>query len=70
LGRTADRRESSDARELLARADEIAELRAHLGFVEASPLVERFLAYRAMRGSNVPGEPKLAMQFLDEIEKR
>jgi len=51
------------------RADEIAELRSHLGFGEASLLVERFLAYRAMRGSNVPGEPTLAIQFLDEIEK-
>ncbi len=69
VGRNADHYESNDARELLGRADEIANLRSKLGFAETSPLVKRFLAYRAMRGSTVLGEPKLATRFLEEIEK-
>lgn len=54
------------ADELLALADRIGEMRSSLGFVEPFGLAERFKAYRAMRGANVPGEPKLAKQFLEE----
>ena len=31
-------------------------------------MVERFRAYRALRGANVPGEPKLATQLLIELQ--
>jgi len=67
LGNVARRLTSADARELLALADEITQLREELGFADPDPLVGRYLAYRAMRGSNVPGEPKLAAQFLAEL---
>jgi hypothetical protein len=33
-------------------------------------LCERFLGLCALRGPNVPGEPKLAAAFLAEIDKR
>ena len=40
-----------------------------LEFGQPSVIVERFFYYRSLRGCNVPGEPKLARAFLDEIKK-
>jgi hypothetical protein len=48
-------------------AGQIRALRAEFG--QPNPLVERYLHYSSLRASNVPGEPKLAKAFLDEIEK-
>jgi hypothetical protein len=48
-------------------AREIQTLRLEFG--QPSPIVERFFYYRSLRGCNVPGEPKLAKAFLDEIKK-
>ena len=48
-------------------AHQIRDLRAEFG--RSNPLVERFLHYCSLRGPNVPGEPKLAKAFLDQIEK-
>ncbi len=42
-------------------------LRAEFGQPNAQ--VDRFLHYCSIRGSNVPGEPKLAKALLDEILK-
>jgi hypothetical protein len=57
----------NEAKQLKAMADEIRALRAEFG--QPSPLVERFLYYYTLRGSNVRGEPKLSQAFLDEIER-
>ena len=54
---------------LLEVGDEIERLRRELGYTETFPLFKKYLEYRQMRGSNAPGEPKLAVQFLEEIGK-
>lgn len=54
--------------ELLDLGEEIGALRAKLGFPDAFALHERFLKLRASHGPNTPGEPKLAAQWLDELE--
>ena len=56
-----------DAQNLKDIARQIHVLRAEFG--QPNPLVERFLHYCSLRGPNVPGEPKLAKTFLDEIQK-
>lgn len=58
---------SKAAEELLEAGEEIERLRRELGFTEPFRPFKRFLEYRRMRGSNVPGEPKLAVQFLEEL---
>jgi len=56
----------SEAEELKSMAREIQLIRQDGG--QSNPLVERFLYYCSLRGSNVPGEPKLARAFLGEVE--
>jgi len=69
LGASALRRfESADARDLTEMVTQIEHLRAHLGYAEPNQLCERFKAHRALRGPNVPGEPKLAKSLLEELE--
>lgn len=58
---------SKRAEKLIEDGDEIERLRRELGFTEPFSLYRRFLELRQMRGSNVPGEPKLAIQFLEEL---
>jgi hypothetical protein len=55
----------NDADRLKEISLEIRALR--LAFGQPNLLVERFLNYCSLRGPNVPGEPKLARAFLDEI---
>lgn len=55
----------SVAENLRRRAKQIHILRLEFG--QPNSLVERFLHYCSLRGANVPGEPKLAKAFLDEI---
>jgi hypothetical protein len=55
------------AAQLKEIATEIHELRAEFG--QPNPHVEEFLRLCLLRGSNVPGEPKLAKAFLDQILK-
>ena len=50
---------------LRRRAKQIHILRLEFG--QPNSLVERFLHCCSLRGANVPGEPKLAKVFLDEI---
>ena len=57
-----------EAQRLVEMAEEIQALRSEAG--ESNSLVERLLHFRSLRGSNVPGEPKLAQKFLDEIALR
>jgi hypothetical protein len=54
-----------EARRVVEMAEEIRALRSEAG--EISNLAERLLHLRSLRGSNVPGEPKLAKQFLREL---
>jgi len=56
-----------DGQDLKEMARKIRDLRTEFG--QPNLLVERFLHYFSLRGPNVPGEPKLAKAFLDEIEK-
>ena len=58
---------SADAEELIEMASEIKRVRDILGYTESYALCDRFSQYRAMKGANVPGEPKLAKQFLSDI---
>lgn len=55
-----------EAEQLKEIAVEIRELRAEFG---QPSQVDEFLRLCSLRGSNVPGEPKLAKVFLDEILK-
>jgi hypothetical protein len=50
----------------LELANEIQELSAEFG--QTNIACTRFLHYRALRGSNVSGEPKLAKKLLQELE--
>jgi hypothetical protein len=59
-----------DGGALIALGDEISELRKQLGYTEGFELYDRFVTYRRRRGSNDPGEPKLAQAFLVEIAER
>jgi len=58
---------SKVAEELLRAGEEIERMRRELGFTESYQPFKRYLEFRQMRGSNVPGEPKLAVQFLEEL---
>jgi hypothetical protein len=60
-------RQWDEAERLREIADEIQELRAEFGQPNAQ--VDRFVHYCSIRGSNVPGEPKLAKALLYEILK-
>lgn len=55
-----------EAEQLQAIADQIQALCSEFG--EKNQTCERFLYFRSLRGPNVPGEPKLAEQFLKELE--
>lgn len=57
-----------DARRVVEMATEIQELRSESG--ESNNLAERLLYFRSLRGSNVPGEPKLAKKFLEELTSK
>jgi hypothetical protein len=54
-----------EAARLTRLAHDILSLHSESG--ASNSLCERFLHYRSLRGSNVPGEPKLAQQLLHEI---
>jgi hypothetical protein len=56
----------SEAERLKSMAGEIRSIRYDFG--ESNVNVERFLHYCSLRGSNVPGEPRLAQTLLDELE--
>lgn len=56
----------SEAEQLKNIAVEIQCIRKEFG--ESNPKVERFLHHCSLRGSNLPGEPRLAQSLLDELE--
>jgi hypothetical protein len=55
-----------EAERLKEVAREIIEIKSESG--EQASECERLLLYCSLRGPNVVGEPKLAVQFLNEIE--
>jgi hypothetical protein len=58
---------SDDGDRLKQTALQIRSLRAEFG--RPNLLIERFLYFSSLRGANIPGEPKLAKTFLDEIRR-
>ena len=56
-----------EAKRLKELAHEIRSLR--LDFGQPNPICERYLELCSLRGSNVPGEPKLAAEFLQEFDQ-
>jgi hypothetical protein len=56
------------AEALIEKGEEIGRLRRRLGMVEPFLLFTRYLEYRQMHSAHSPGEPKLAVQFLAELE--
>jgi hypothetical protein len=56
-----------DAQRLKEIANAVRTLRREFG--QPNPLVDRFMHYCSLRGANIPGEPKLAKAFLDEIQR-
>ena len=57
----------AEAEQLKTIASEIRSIRQDFG--ESNPDVERFMHYCSLRGSNVPGEPRLAQALLTELGK-
>ena len=56
-----------EAQRVIEMANEIQALRSEAG--ESNILAARLLYFRSLRGSHVPGEPKLAKEFLEEVEQ-
>ena len=54
-----------EARRVVEMAEEIRALCSEAG--ELNSLAERLLHFRSLRGQNVPGEPNLANEFLQEL---
>jgi hypothetical protein len=69
LRRLAARLAAPERADLMKRGAEIESLRAQL-VMDSFPLHQRFLAYYAMRGPNMPGETKLAQAFLAELDEK
>ena len=63
--RCAPQLSSPESKRLQELAQEIQSIRAGGG--EHNELCDRFMTLTSLRGSHVPGEPKLAVMFLDEI---
>ena len=59
---------SAPAQRLNDMAAEIVAARARLGYTEPNALCTRYAEYRSRRDSNALGEPKLALEFLAELE--
>jgi hypothetical protein len=66
----ASRTIPADVAVLLALGDEIDALRSSLGFPDGNALHARLKAYRRLRTESAPGEPRLAQQFLAELESQ
>ena len=62
-----ERLKSEEAETLMKLGSEISDLRQRLGITEAFPLHERFVQTRTSTDPNVPGEPRLARTWLDEL---
>ncbi len=56
----------TEAQRVVEMAEEIQELRSESG--GRNELAEKLMYLRSLRGRNVPGEPKLAKAFLEELQ--
>jgi len=65
--RLREKLRSRIAERLIEDGESINRLRQELGHAEGFRLFERYLEYRQMHSANLPGEPKLALQFLKEL---
>ena len=70
LGQYPQRYRLRESEQLDALGQKIGALRQELGIVDEFWPYSRFLHYCSIQGSNALGEPKLAKQFLEEIEQR
>jgi hypothetical protein len=68
FGNDAFRWRLPEVAELLALGDEIDALRSSLGFSDGNALFARLKSYRRLRTESAPGEPRLAQQFLTELD--
>jgi hypothetical protein len=48
--------------------EEIQRLRRRLGIVQPFSPFERYMQYRQRQSANAPGEPRLAVQLLKQLE--
>ncbi|MEI9933088.1 MAG: hypothetical protein WDM89_21785 [Rhizomicrobium sp.] len=60
---------SSEAEELLEIGSSIEDLRRKAGMPERFSLYERFLSKRGRKGENALGEPRLAVEWLNELSE-
>lgn len=65
-----NRLRSPAAQALIELGEEITRLRKELGHADEFEPYAKYLEYRSLRSSNAPGEPKLAAQFLRELDER
>jgi hypothetical protein len=70
LGRHPEQYRLKEADQLQTLGQEVVALQQELGIVDEFWPYSRFLHYCSIQGSNALGEPKLAKQFLEEIEQR
>lgn len=70
LGQYPQRYRLKESEQLEALGEKIDALRKELAIVEEFWFYARFQYYCSIQGSNAVGEPKLAKQFLEDIEQR
>jgi hypothetical protein len=61
-------RANDDFRELNGLGDEIGKIRKNLGIIEEYRPYRRYREYCKRHGPNDPGEPRLAKEFLAELD--
>jgi hypothetical protein len=70
LGQYPEQYRLKEAEQLETLGREIVALRQELGIAVEFWHYSHFIHYRSIQGSTAPGEPRLAKEFLDEIEHR
>jgi hypothetical protein len=68
MGRYRPRLTPVEVGELLQLGEEIDALRSSLGYSDGNALFARLKAYRRLPSASAPAEPRLAQQFLAELD--
>lgn len=68
FGRYRTRSTPAEVGELLRLGEEIDALRSSLGYSDGNALFARLKVYRRRPAASAPAEPRLAQQFLAELE--
>ena len=68
MGRYRERSTPVEVGELLQLGEEIDALRSSLGYSDGNTLFARLKLYRRMPAASAPAEPRLAQQFLAELD--